>query len=115
MKIFGALALLISLLAAGFGLFVLIHNANNKVIAQRNLARIEAETQALKSTPRGALQDLQVQQLHDQFLNFGGMNAEADKNLTVGLVTLIGGVVIGFVGIVLLALGIFRRAPAAKS
>jgi hypothetical protein len=111
MKILGALALIVSLLLVGFGLFVLLHNANQKAIAQRNLARIKSETEALKSIPRGPQQDAQLQVLYDQFLDFGGMNAQANTNLTIGLVTLLGGVAVGFAGAVLLAVGIFRLAP----
>jgi hypothetical protein len=113
MKILGAIALLIAFLAVGFGLFVMIHNAQNKALAQRNLARIQSETEALQATPRGPLQDAQLQQLHDQFLNFGGMNAEADQNLVIGLVTLLAGVAVGFAGVVLLAIGLFRRPRTA--
>jgi hypothetical protein len=111
MKIFGALALALSLFIVGFGLFVMIHNASNKAIAQRNLARVEAQTRALQALPPGPRTDAQVQHLHDQFLEFGGMNAEANTNLMIGLVSLLGGVGVGFVGVVLLAIGLFMKPP----
>jgi hypothetical protein len=110
MKIFGVIALLAALLAIGLGLYIMFHQAGNKAIAQRNLERVKAETEALAAAPPSPARNAQLQQLNDQFLNFGGMNAEADQNLTTGLIILVGGVFVGFTGLALLAISLFRKS-----
>lgn len=112
--VLGAIGLILGLLVAGVGVVVMMHSAKNQAIAERNLDRIKAEADSFSGRPQSPMRDHRIMQMYDEQMTFGGMKAETERNLMIGLGSFVVGLFFAIGGGVVLLIGIlWRPAPRA--